>query len=565
MRWRRSTGESIRPPGEPVKTPTAPGGDPNQQQRAPIALFRACLIAVCAVLSVLPPQHPSALAVLLPLAVGAWVAYRFPRTSAAWLYVAAVLASASVPPTGGARSPLLPYLLSPGLSLGLVGTPVDVVVIVGACAAALLVSGSFSGVLASEGFATVTLQWLLLSIGLGLVAVWARRLAVSPVVGRYEEARSLLRQLRNVTRRVPGGLDAPSAAQILLDRCAEIVTTARSAVLVQPSEDQLLPLAMRGANRVPWRTPLDEAGPLRDAWTSGRPVVDVRPPDSAGRRRGSTIAVVPFRADREPFGLVVLESFELDTFSAAVLADLAVAADNASLQLETALLFEEVRSTATMEERDRVAREMHDGVAQELAFVGYQLDDLRSRASKVDVDLASRAGELRVDVTRLISDIRVSITDLRSSLTSERGLGSALPSYLRAICTGKDIALHLSLQDSAFRLPAETEVALFRAMQTFTLPLRRRTQASNLWVELLVDPPSASLTIEHDGGTSNLDLDELSQTLTRLGGSVRVSSGIRGGPCLYVVIAGIVYDGQCASGRRPRIDPTGTAARLRAD
>ena len=44
-------------------------------------------------------------------------------------------------------------------------------------------------------------------------------------------------------------------------------------------------------------------------------------------------------------------------------------------------LFEEVRSTVTVEERDRLAREMHDGVAQELAFVGYQLDDLRIRAA----------------------------------------------------------------------------------------------------------------------------------------------------------------------------------------
>jgi len=520
----------------PVAAPSAlPGAD----QRAPVAGFRAAMITVCALLSVVPPRHPSALVVLLVLLAGAWAAYRTPRFSRVWPYLGAVLAAGAACRTGGARSPLLPYLLAPGLSLGLVGTQREVILGAGAAAGAFLVGGALTGELSSAGYTTAGAQWVLLSVAVGLVALWARRLAApASAAGSFVEVRQLLRQLRSATRRLPGGLDAPAAAEVLLDRCHEVIDSARSAVLVQPSEGSLIPLAVRGARRVPWRTPLDEAGPLRDAWMRGQPVVDVRAGDAGGRRRGSAVAAIPFQSDGKPFGLVVLESFDVHAFSPTVLEALQGTAEDAAIQLETALLFEEVRSAATMEERGRLARDMHDGVAQELAFLGYQLDDLRSRALKGDADLAERTSGVRRDLTRLISDIRLSITDLRSTISPERGLAAVLGSYLRAVCAGKDIVLHVSLQDSAFRLAAEQEVLLFSAVQLFTQPLRRTADVRNLWVELRVDPPSASLRLEHDGPAEQLPLEELCTTVGRLGGTLVTATGSTGGPRLQLTLGG---------------------------
>ena len=50
--------------------------------------------------------------------------------------------------------------------------------------------------------------------------------------------------------------------------------------------------------------------------------------------------------------------------------------DEHSLRLDTALTFDEVRTIAATEERQRLAREIHDGVAQEVASLGYLVDDL---------------------------------------------------------------------------------------------------------------------------------------------------------------------------------------------
>ena len=67
--------------------------------------------------------------------------------------------------------------------------------------------------------------------------------------------------------------------------------------------------------------------------------------------------------------------------------------DEQALRLDTALVFDEVRSLATTEERQRLAREIHDGVAQEIASLGYLVDELAdtARASRSASDSRSCA------------------------------------------------------------------------------------------------------------------------------------------------------------------------------
>lgn len=463
----------------------------------------------------------------------------------------AAFAGTVVAVSGGAESPMLPYLLAPGLAVGLVGTWRDVL-LTAAGSLAGLAGGRIALELGGGPRAAGTLleyvgtaaQWVVLGLAFGVVAGWAQRLVAStplPVEDRYAEARGLLEQLRGVTRRLPGGLDLTSSAEALLTACAELVPSHRSAVLVQPSSGALVPAAVRGTPRVPWRTPLSEPGPLQRAWEGVAPLVDRRHPDERGRRHGSALAVLPLASNGTPFGLLILESYDEHAFDGEQVEQLARCAEEGALRLETALLFEEVRSTVTLEERDRLAREMHDGVAQELAYVGYQLDDLRLQAEKVDAGLSGRLSEVRKDLTRLISDIRLSITDLKTSVGSERGLGAALTGYVRAVASAQKVAVHVSLHESAFRLPSEHEVLLFQVAQAVAQDLRKAGQVRNLWVTLRVDPPSARLVVEHDGRSGpggSLDLREYAEHLTRVGGTVSTTAGRNGGVRVEVVLEG---------------------------
>ena len=448
------------------RSPASPGA-----LRQPVAAFRAVLLLLCAVLALLSDVvNTAALARIGVLAVVAVVITRFAWRRRAALpagLLEAVLTGAFVDSSGGTTSPLLPYLLAPGLALGLAS---GWRAAVGGGAAATLVATLLRLPGADEGgeqlgdYVGVVGTWALLGVAVGVLASAALSISTpAPTrADRYAEAHALLQQLRSVSARLPGGLDAPSAASALLRRCGDIAPVARSAVLVQRGGEQLVPIAVQGTRRVPWRAPLSAAGPLRDAWESGGAVVDVRKADRAGRRRGSALAVVPLTNEGAPFGLVVLESLDLEAFTGERLGEITDATDERALQIETALLFEEVRATATLEERDRLARQMHDGMAQDIAFLGYQLDALRSKAAAVDPELEAGLLDVRGRLTALISDIRLSITDLRTSVDTERGLGGAISSYVRAIGAGKDTAVHLSLRESTFRLPGDAEVLLFR-------------------------------------------------------------------------------------------------------
>lgn len=526
--------------------------------RRPLAMFRAVLLALCLLLAVLPNGF-NATAVarigVLGLAAGVitWLGWRGTAAAPAAL-LESVMTGAFISGSGGSTSPLLPYLLAPGLVLGLSG---GWRAAVGGGAAAFV---SMLGVrLASdptdplEDFLLATGQWVLLAVAIGILAAGAQRVSgPAPAADRYAEAHRLLEQLRAVTHRLPGGLDAPSAATALLRRCEEIVSVPRAAVLARGTGDALVPLAVHGTKRVPWRAPLSAPGPLRSAWTERRPVVDSRRADVAGRRQGSTLCVLPLLSGGEPFGLVILESLATNVFDDSALRRLAETVEHSSLQIETGLLFEDVRSALTLEERDRVARRMHDGVAQDIAFLGYELDALRSRAARTDPELAAAVSDVRSKLTGLISDIRLSITDLRTSFDAERGLGAALSSYVRAVGAGKDTTVHLSLQESSFRLPGDQEVLLFQVATAVAQDMRKGRRGGTLWVTLITDPPSATLQVEHDGPMTDLaglGLREQAEQLTKWGARLDVVPGRSGGPRATAVLEGDDDAGAGAAGR----------------
>ena len=171
----------------------------------------------------------------------------------------------------------------------------------------------------------------------------------------------------------------------------------------------------------------------------------------------------------------------------------------AALRLETALLFDEVRGVATAEERRRVAREIHDGIAQELSYLGYVVDGLAADARDGGTDLPDQLQGLRQEITRIVSELRLSIFDLRSEVDVHGGLGAALSEYVRSVGQQSELTVHMSLAESANRLPAETEAELLRIAQEAITNARKHAQAENLWVTLEVDPPHALLRVEDDG------------------------------------------------------------------
>jgi signal transduction histidine kinase len=170
------------------------------------------------------------------------------------------------------------------------------------------------------------------------------------------------------------------------------------------------------------------------------------------------------------------------------------------LRLEAALLFDDVRAFATTEERQRLAREIHDGVAQELVMVGYGIDNALAQLDpEVNAAAVEELNTLRAEVTRVITELRLSLFELRTDVDPHSGLTTALAVYARTLGASAGMRVHLTMDESTARLPASVEAELLRIGQEAITNARKHARAQNLWVTCEIDPPYGRIEISDDG------------------------------------------------------------------
>ncbi|HET7530163.1 MAG TPA: GAF domain-containing protein, partial [Mycobacteriales bacterium] len=377
----------------------------------PTTMFRLALLVLCVVLTVVRSEG-RAFPWLVALACAAF-AFSIRPLRRRWLIVAlgaeAVLVAGATIGTGGSLSPLLPYLLVPAFHAGTF-EGVRGAVVPPAAAAAALTAGRFIVDVGDSGrdYTVAAVEWVLLALAVGLIAVWARRLRLTapsaPADDSYVAAYRLLSQLRTVARQLSAGLDAAALAQSLLNDIRELLPFDNGAVLVRAAGDRLVPLVHSSADPISWEADLSVDSPFAEAWMSQQPFVHARSL-TPGASNPATSVVIPLRIGLRTFGLVALERAGRVAASPGDVQRAQRLADEAALRVETALLFNEIREIATVEERRRVAREIHDGIAQELASWGYLVDALV--APNRGTDIGDALTDLRAELTRIISEIRL--------------------------------------------------------------------------------------------------------------------------------------------------------------
>jgi signal transduction histidine kinase len=488
--------------------------------------------------------------------------------------VEAAIAAALVAFATPADPIVLPYLLAPALEAGLLWGFGAVVSTIGVAAFVLTAGPFVADVVAkpqpdvdARSYGSLVAQWLVLALGTGVVAAWVRRVRLSALdpdssSTSYAAAYRLLSQLRVVSRQLSGGLDAYSLSQAMLESLRGWVPYTRAAVYARSEGGHLVPLAHAGATRVEWVPSLDDESVWAEAWTSGTPSRLTR---ALTEGQDGYSAVLPLRVGMRIVGLVGIERVE-SPFNHEQLTLAAELVDEAALRIETALLFSDVRQIATAEERRRLAREIHDGIAQELASLGYVMDDMSYRA--VDAEQRESLQYLRGELTRIISELRLSIFDLRSEVLMTTGLGAALSDHVRTVGATSDLTVHLELDESPQRLRAETEAELLRVAQEAVTNVRKHAGAKNLWVTVHTAPPSALLRIEDDGlglGAGRADsygMDIMRERTDRLGADLKVTGRDGGGTVVEVALGSIGSEPADGPHPRPLPNPNGGEARV---
>jgi signal transduction histidine kinase len=456
------------------------------------------LLAVAALPSIVPAPTRFARRTLVPLGRAAEIVI---TCFAAEFVVRHAHASLFSSP-GAAAGAMLPYLAVPPVAAALARRRREALALVGLAIVVLIAVGLTDARVRDRGWVIEDVEWVLLtavaaataSVLRGLLA--QRRDRTPP----YAEATRLLTQLRTVARQLPGAtLDPGGLAEHLLDDVRQVARSDRAAVMCASGGNRLVVLAQSGATRVDWETSLDADSLISEAWANQLPQTGTA--SQARTHPGGDVSalVVPLAAGVRTVGLLTLEADVAGAYPRDVINRVSALAAPAALRLEAALLFDEVRSLATNEERQRLAREIHDGVAQELVMVGYGIDN--AMAILPD-DAAGAAGELRSlrsEVTRVITELRLSLFELRSEVDRHGGLAAAISEYARTVGASGGLRVHMSLDESTARLPAAVEGELLRIAQEAITNARKHAGASNLWVTCAVDPPFAQVEVADDG------------------------------------------------------------------
>ena len=248
-------------------------------------------------------------------------------------------------------------------------------------------------------------------------------------------------------------------------------------------------------------------------------------------------AVIPLRGAQQPLGYCVLTgvprwTIELDDAARAV-------ADEFALRLDTAVLFDEIRDVSAAEERNRIARDMHDGVAQEIVALGYVVDEIESISR--DPDTQRLAASLRDEITRVVSELRYSIFDLRHHVV-ERELTTALTDYVQEAIRDTDLRVHLVLDATDPPIPSRVQTEVLRIAQEAISNVRRHARATNLWITLVAEGSTLRLEVTDDGiGAASprerhWGLQTMHERADGIGGRLAIEPGPDGGTVIRLIV-----------------------------
>jgi signal transduction histidine kinase len=359
----------------------------------------------------------------------------------------------------------------------------------------------------------------------GLVAAWVRRVRnerQTEAEPAYEDAHRLLSELHVVARQLSLGLDPQTLAAALLDDVCTLVPGARTTVLSRSGGGRFVPLVGTEPAEA-------AASAMQDAWVGADTVRRVT--------AGVHVAALPVRMGDRVVALVVLTADQVlddDT-----LASCRAIIDQAGPRMASAMLFDDVRRLATTDERMRVAREIHDGIAQDLASVGYLLDDIRS---DVDDGVGSRVQQVRDQLRSMVTDLRLSIFDLRSGVDDTVSLAAALSEYVQRFGSQAGMSVHISMEDAGERLPIATEVEILRIVQEAMTNVRKHSGAKNLWLTLRVNPPQALVSLADDGRglgkgrPDSMGITGMRERAGRIGAVLDIDTRSEGGTLVQITL-----------------------------
>ncbi len=257
------------------------------------------------------------------------------------------------------------------------------------------------------------------------------------------------------------------------------------------------------------------------------------------------VAIVPLKLENTIIGAFWIARFAEDQFSETDVIWLESMADQVAIAIQHGLMTSQLQSFSIVQERGRIAREMHDGLAQVLGYMNLQVQTLGALLKQGKTEqLQNELAQMRQAIQVAHADVRENILSLRTTLAQEKGMDAAVDEYLAefGIQTGVETKFSC-LIDGNLNLASVAEVQLVCILQEALTNVRKHANADRVTVtitkEVYAGTDQIHMHIEDDGYgfaqaifKRNFGLQTMRERAESVGGRLVVTSAEGTGTCV---------------------------------
>ena len=265
-------------------------------------------------------------------------------------------------------------------------------------------------------------------------------------------------------------------------------------------------------------------------------VLAVGDPVLSGAR---AVLALPMVSENEVIGVIVLADSSRDAFDLRELPLLGLLANQVTLAVRNARAYLYSEELAIFDERNRIAREIHDGIAQSLAFTAMKLD-LAERILERDPErVRSELVSAKTTLREQIKEVRRSIFALRPLNLERLGFVETMRQYVKDFGEQNSVKSTLEIIGEP-KLSPTNEAVMFRILQEALNNVAKHSRANKVSVNLKASTSGTALNVIDDG--VGFDPAQLTGIVSSVGGlglqAMRERIEARGGEFEYVSSVG---------------------------
>lgn len=205
-------------------------------------------------------------------------------------------------------------------------------------------------------------------------------------------------------------------------------------------------------------------------------------------------------------------------------------------------------TAAHEEERKRIARELHDDTGQKLVSLRLRIESLMKELDRPAEDTRLRLQELADRTGEIMQKLRLLTRELRPEILEYLGLSKALNQLAAELQAEMQIEVHSRCTGPERRLPAETELALYRIVQEALNNIRKHSRATQAAVDLEFAFRNVKVAVRDNGRgfeipkgheltrSTTLGLLSMHERARLVGAGISIESGLNQGTTVTVEI-----------------------------